>query len=288
MSVAPSHVGENVAGAGRGCRPDNGTGGFYSAEIRPKLESRSLVGVQQDDVVITAGSVLETRIPVARSCRSATSAIAYYALLAVRCWEVLAAVTVKQYSLFVRNCFHREGEGHPPDRNLAATVSGGLHASRDSFYRTARAERQYRPGVIPLALLPRRCPVCQNETIIGHGCRLRQSHDSRRESICVRRGVCQPCGKTFTVLPEWLALSARYTLNCAAGESVEQAAPHCKDPTRLPDASTLRRWAQRRLLSVCSWLMAGAWGKHFLRTPTILAWDFGAACRILRIEASSP
>ena len=148
MSVAPSHVGENVAGAGRGCRPDNGTGGFYSAEIRPKLESRSLVGVQQDDVVITAGSVLETRIPVARSCRSATSAIAYYALLAVRCWEVLAAVTVKQYSLFVRNCFHREGEGHPPDRNLAATVSGGLHASRDSFYRTARAERQYRPGVI--------------------------------------------------------------------------------------------------------------------------------------------
>jgi hypothetical protein len=112
----------------------------------------------------------------------------------------------------------------------------------------------------------------------------------------VRRGICQPCKKTFTILPEWLAPSAHYTLRCrqdaceriAAGESVEQAAPHCKDPTRLPDPSTLRRWAQRRLLSVCSWLNAKAPCEHFLRTPTILAWDLGAVCRILRIEASSP
>ncbi len=179
---------------------------------------------------------------------------------------------------------------------MAGTVNGGLHASRDSLYRTARAERQHRPGVIPLALLPRQCPICGKDTITGHGRRLRQSHDDQRESIWVRRGVCQLCKKTFTILPEWLAPSAHYTLCCrkdaceriAAGESVEQAVPHCKDATRLPDPSTLRRWAQRRLLSVCSWLKAGAWGKHFLRTPTILAWDFGAACRILRIEASSP
>ena len=47
------------------------------------------------------------------------------------------------------------------DRNLAATVSGGLHASRDSLYRTARGERQRRTGVIPLEWLPRRCPVCR-------------------------------------------------------------------------------------------------------------------------------
>ncbi len=150
--------------------------------------------------------------------------------------------------------------------------------------------------MIPLALLPRQCPICGKDTITGHGRRLRQSHDDQRESIWVRRGVCQLCKKTFTILPEWLAPLAHYTLCCrkdaceriAAGESVEQAVPHCKDATRLPDPSTLRRWAQRRLLSVCSWLKAGAWGKHFLRTPTILAWDFGAACRILRIEASSP
>ncbi len=150
--------------------------------------------------------------------------------------------------------------------------------------------------VIPLDRLPRRCPVCRDNTIIGHGSRARQSHDDRRESIWVRRGICRPCNKTFTILPEWLAPSAHYTLRCrkdacerlAAGESVEQAAPHCKDPARLPDPSTLRRWAQRRLLSVCFWLKAGSRGMHFLQTPTILAWDLGAACRILRIEASSP
>ena len=152
------------------------------------------------------------------------------------------------------------------------------------------------PGVVPLALLPRRCPFCRNDTIIGHGCRLRQSHDEQHEGLWIRRGLCQLCKKTFTILPDWLAPSAHYTLQCrqqvceriAAGESIEQAAPHCKDPTRLPDPSTLRRWAHRRLLSVCFWLRARVPSTHFLRTPTILAWDVGAVCRILRIEASSP
>jgi hypothetical protein len=73
-----------------------------------------------------------------------------------------------------------------------------------------------------------------------------------------------------------------------AGDSVEEAAPHCKDPSRSPDPSTLRRWAHRRLFSVCCWLKAGAIGEYPLRAPTILAWDLGAVCRILPIEASSP
>jgi hypothetical protein len=50
----------------------------------------------------------------------------------------------------------------------------------------------------------------------------------------------------------------------------------------------LRRWAQRRLLSVWCWARAGPHGVHFLRTPTILAWDLSALCRILPIEARSP
>jgi hypothetical protein len=112
----------------------------------------------------------------------------------------------------------------------------------------------------------------------------------------VRRGICQPCRKTFTILPDWLAPSGHYSLLCrrqsceriAAGDSAEQAAPHCKDPTRLPDPSTLRRWAQRRLFSVWCWVKAGAHSEHFLRTPTILAWDLSALCRILPIEARSP
>jgi hypothetical protein len=188
-------------------------------------------------------------------------------------------------------------KARPTDRNFRRVRSAaGLHASRDSLYRTARGERQQRSGVIPLALLPRRCPVCNRDTIIGHGRRLRQGHDDRRVCVWVRRGICQPCRKTYTILPDELAPSGHYSLRCrhlaceriCAGDSVEQAAPHCKDPARLPDPSTLRRWAQRRLLSVWCWVQAGVPGVHFLRTPTILAWDLGALCRILPIEASSP
>jgi hypothetical protein len=112
----------------------------------------------------------------------------------------------------------------------------------------------------------------------------------------VRRGICHPCAKTFTILPDWLVPSAPFSLQCrqqacdhiAAGDSVEQAAPHCQDPSRSPDPSTLRRWAQRRLLSMCCWLKAVSGGEYFLQTPTIVAWDLTAVCRILLIEARSP
>ena len=103
-------------------------------------------------------------------------------------------------------------------------------------------------------------------------------------------------GKTYTVLPDWPAPTGHFSLRCrqqdceciAAGDSVEQAAPHCKDPSRSPDPSTLRRWAHRRLLSVCCWVKAGAIGERLLRAPTIVAWDLNALCRILPFEASSP
>src|SRR5262249_20477886 len=161
--------------------------------------------------------------------------------------------------------FSRRVKARPADRKLGRERSpAGLHASRDSFYRTARVERQHRSGVIPLELLPGRCPTCGDCTIIGHGRPLRSAHDDRPERIWVRRGICQPCAKTFTILPEWLAPSGHYTLHCrqqacerlAAGESAEQATPHCKNPTRLPDPSTLRRWARRRLFTLWCWLRA--------------------------------
>ena len=188
-------------------------------------------------------------------------------------------------------------KARPADRNFRRERSAaGLHTSRDSLYRTAGTKRQHRPGVIPLDLMPRRCPLCRDHTIIGHGRRSRPAHDVRHERIWVRRGICQPCNKTFTILPDWLVPSAPFSLRCrqqacehiAAGDSVEQAAPHCKDPSRSPDPSTLRRWAHRRLLSVCSWVRAGATREHFLWAPTIVAWDLSALCRILPFEANSP
>jgi hypothetical protein len=132
--------------------------------------------------------------------------------------------------------------------------------------------------------------------IVGHGRGFRQGHDDQHGCIWVRRGICQPCRKTFTILPDWLAPYGHYSLHCrqqsceriAGGDSAEQAAPHCKDPTRLPDPSTVRRWAHRRLLSVWCWVRTGAQDENFLQTPTILAWDLSALCRILPIEARSP
>jgi len=56
----------------------------------------------------------------------------------------------------------------------------------------------------------------------------------------------------------------------------------------LPDPSTVRRWAQRRLISLWCWIKVGVKAQHFLWMPTILAWDLGTLCRILPIEARSP
>jgi hypothetical protein len=98
------------------------------------------------------------------------------------------------------------------------------------------------------------------------------------------------------VLPDWLAPAAVFSLRCrqqaferiAAGHPLEQAAPHCRDLSRSPDPTTLRRWAYRRLCSIACWLRMVALSGRFFRLPTILAWDFGVAGRILPFEARSP
>ena len=91
----------------------------------------------------------------------------------------LAADDRKQYSCFRSNLiFVGRVKARPADRNFGRGRSAaGLHASLDSFYRTARDRRQDRSGVtlIPLRLLPRRCPFCGNQTIIGHGRRRKQA-----------------------------------------------------------------------------------------------------------------
>jgi Domain of unknown function (DUF6431) len=177
----------------------------------------------------------------------------------------------------------------------------GLHASRDSFYRTARAGRQDRAGVteIPLAQLPRRCPLCGNRTIIGHGRRLKQAHDEQHAQIWIRRGLCRLCQKTFTVLPDWSPPSGIYRLECRqqawellrrSDRSWERSIPDVADASRSPDPSTVRRWAGR-LLQVGTLLAAKFWqavGWSVAISPTILAWDWTAIRRILPIEARSP
>jgi hypothetical protein len=152
-----------------------------------------------------------------------------------------------------------------------------------------------------LQQIPRWCPLCREKTIIGHGQRRRQAHDDQHGWIWVRRGRCRRCHKTFTILPSWLSPYGHYSLlcrqqawkaACQTGACWEQSAPHTKDPTRLPDPATLRRWAARSLVSFWANVKAHEiWelvAPKFLRLPTILAWDWPAAQRILRLEANAP
>ena len=145
-----------------------------------------------------------------------------------------------------------------------------------------------------MAQLPRRCPICGWNTIIGHGRRRKQAHDERHDWIWVRRGRCPVCKKTFTVLPAWSPPYGHYSYACrqqtwdVAAEA--KPAPYCRDATRLPDDSTTQRWTWRRVVSLWSWMMMPLlWAAaKFLGAPTILAWDLAAAGRILRLEANSP
>ncbi len=102
-------------------------------------------------------------------------------------------------------------------------------------------------------IILRRCPVCEQDSIVGHGRRRKQAHDEHHDWIGIRRGRCIRCGKTFTFLPVFSlpythysllarcqALLRRFVEHC----SWEKAAPKLKDPDRVPDSSTVRRWSQ--------------------------------------------
>lgn len=105
----------------------------------------------------------------------------------------------------------------------------------------------------------------------------------------MRRGRCQHCRKTLTVLPAWALPKTHYSLAARAQAveryvpeqmPLEQCAPDTPGMTRVADAATLRRWFLRRLTSWWSCLE-----RAFLLLPTILAWDLAAALRILIPEA---
>ncbi len=101
--------------------------------------------------------------------------------------------------------------------------------------------------------IPRQCPLCLRHSIIGHGRRRKQAHDQDHDWIPIRRGVCRPCNQTFTFLPRFSPPYSHYSLIARSqalrrrfleGCSVE-AAPSVKDPHRVADPSTLRRWFRR-------------------------------------------
>lgn len=83
---------------------------------------------------------------------------------------------------------------------------------------------------------------------------------------------CVP-GAAYTLFARQQALD-----RLAQGFSAEQAAPDCRDPDRIADPSTIRRWFWRRWESL----------RFLVWAPTLLAWDWRAASRILIAESISP
>ena len=148
--------------------------------------------------------------------------------------------------------------GSEPGRRRSAA---GLHASLDSLYRTARAARQVRSGVtaFPLALLPRRCPRCgptpssatangasrpTTNTTTGSGYGAACAGRVEKPSPSFRTGRRPTASTAFAAGNK---PGNRVATAAALGNSRRR---RCKDPNRLPDPATLRRWACRRLLSV--------------------------------------
>ena len=100
-------------------------------------------------------------------------------------------------------------------------------------------------------IILRRCPICAEDSIIGHGRRRKQAHDEQHDWIGIRRGLCNRCRKTFTFLPPFSPPYGHYSFIARShalqryfleGRSLEAAAPTVKDPDRVADPSTLRRW----------------------------------------------
>ena len=167
---------------------------------------------------------------------------------------------------------------------LAGSDSG--HAFAPVIVFIPRSAIGCKPGEYDPEWLPRQCPGCGQRAVIGHGRRWRQAHDKIHDSIRVRRGLCGGCERTLTVLPDWCVPGGRYSLaarqqaigRLACGLALEPAAPECRDPDQVAAPATIRRWAWRRIESLTMW---AALGSTLLNAPTILAWDWWAALRIL-------
>jgi len=128
------------------------------------------------------------------------------------------------------------------------------------------------------------------DSITGHGWRRKQAHDETHDWIEVRRGICRSCRLTFTFLPVFSLPYTLYSLVARSQalrryflehESLESAAPPLKDPNRVPDPSTLRRWfhsldsspafsfLRPALRTIADWLTGG---KQFHGAPLRLSW----------------
>jgi len=174
--------------------------------------------------------------------------------------------------------------GYAPGRAFAPTVIVFIPRSGDE----CNSQQEHSEW------LPRECPRCRQMAVVGHGRRQRPAYDRKHDKIRVRRGQCQRCDVTLTVLPAWCIPRAPYSLmarqesvaRVAEGAPIEEAAPECVDPDRSADPTTVYRWCWRRLESLILLLCQAP--AILFRAPTLLAWDWRAVVRILSPEPNPP
>ena len=189
----------------------------------------------------------------------------------------------------------KEGEGLDAPASFLARSTGGKAFTPTVilFIALPAAEDNSTPEGMPIAWLPRHCPLCRENSIIGHGKRRKQAHDADHDWIWIRRGLCCRCEKSFTILPLWSLPYTHYSLhcrehacrNCQNLGSAEQSAPTLRDPDRVPDGSTIRRW----LRCIESWRACLRLAlRHEFCLPTIRAWNWPSLTAMVALEAKSP
>jgi hypothetical protein len=132
----------------------------------------------------------------------------------------------------------------------------------------------------------RRCPICGCDSIIGHGCRRKQAHDAHHDWIGSGAVAAAAAGRPspflpllslpcthYSLLTRCQALRQRFVEHCSWEEATPT--PTLKDPNRVPDSSTLRRWAhgldcsqpapsfvRQTLAPITHWQVLGAPADH--------------------------
>ena len=209
----------------------------------------------------------------------------------------------RQYSFFVRHCLYRRVKAGRQIETWQRRSAAGLHASRDSLYRTAVGRRQERAGVteIPSGAAARLVSAVRQPSIVGHGRRRKQAHDRQHDWIWIRRGRARPAGRHSRSCPPGRHRMA--TIATAAGKRRrnrhrESTVVGSNPPltAKIPiDCRTRPRFGgglARKLISLWFWMKTGfrkaLASELYSMRPTILAWDCAAAGRILRLEANSP
>ena len=88
-------------------------------------------------------------------------------------------------------------------------------------------------------IILRRCPVCEQDSIVGHGRRRKQAHDEHHDWIGIRRGRCVGCGTTYTFLPIFSLPYTHYSLLARCQALLRRFEEHCSWEKALPKLQTL-------------------------------------------------